>query len=107
VIGIGRLLVGLLVTGIALDGQSLELPDGPALVTVGAVQPGMPAHEWEAVRVFPHRLEEDAPALHRVALFAIRPHLAAMDIGMTIRAVRACVGKHHLGMTPGASHILV
>ncbi len=57
--------------------------------------------------MLPHRLEKDAPALYRVTLLAVRAHLATVNVGVTVRAVRARIGEHHLGVALGASHILV
>ena len=39
------------------------------------------------------------PALHDVALCAIRAELPQMDVGMAIRAILADIGENRLGMT--------
>ena len=52
-------------------------------------------------------LDGDVPPLHRMALFAICAHLPLVNIGVTIRALRAHVGKHHLGVALRAGHALV
>lgn len=102
-----RLLVGVLVTGVALDGESLELPNRLALMAVRTVQSGVPTNKREPVVVLSHLLKNDAPALDSVALFAVRSHLSAMDVGMAIRAVGSGIREHRLGMTLGAGHPLV
>lgn len=94
-------------TGIALDGQALELADGFAFVAIHAIQAGVASDQRKAVFMLPDRLKNDAPALHRVTGFAVRAHLAAMDISMAIRTMNSGVRENHLGVTLGAGHILV
>jgi hypothetical protein len=82
-----RLLKRVLMAGVALNRQPLELSDGFSLVTVGAIQTCVSPNEREPVVVFLHSLQDDAPAFHRMAFFAIRSHLPAVQIGVAIRAV--------------------
>src|SRR5262249_19653443 len=86
-LGGGRLLISFLMTGVALNRQTHELTDGLALVTVRAVQSRMPAEQRKTVCMFSNRLQNNAPALHCVALFAVRPHLATVNVCMTVSAV--------------------
>lgn len=106
-IGLGSLLIGALVAGVALDGESLELPDRLALMAIRAVKPGMSSHQGETVIVLPHPLQNDIPAFDRMALCAISSHLAAMNVGVAIGAVRPGVREHRLSMTLRTRHSLV
>ena len=54
-----------------------------------------------------YRLQGDRPAAHVVTTFAIRPHLAAMDVGVAGGAPCSGVGEDHLGMAPSTRHTLV
>lgn len=101
------LLVSVLVAGIALDRKSLELPNRFALVAVGTIQPSMSSRQGKPVIVLLHSLQDNAPTLHRVTLFAVRTHLTAMDVGMAIGTVRSRIRKHGLGVALGAGHCLV
>jgi hypothetical protein len=107
VIGGGSLLVGVLVTGIALDRESLELSNRLALMAIGAIQPSMPSDQGEAIIVFPDSLQNDIPAFDGMTLFAISSHLAAMNIGVTVRAIGTGVGEDGLGMTLCAGYAFV
>jgi hypothetical protein len=51
-----------LVTRVALNGKSLKLTDRSALMTVGAVQSCMAAHQGKTVRMVPSPLSNDVPA---------------------------------------------
>ena len=57
--------------------------------------------------MFPNSLQDNVPAFHGVAAFAVCTHLAAVDVGMTIRAVGTCVRKDRLGMTLGTGNTFV
>lgn len=82
-----RLLKCAPVARVTLNRQPLELPDGFSLVAVGAIQTCMSSDERKAVVVLLHSLQDDAPAFYRMAFFAIRSHLPAVQIGVAIRAV--------------------
>lgn len=101
------LLVGGLVTRVALDGEPLELSNRFAFVAVGAIQPGVSSHQRKAVLMFAYTLQNDVPALDRVALFAVGTHLAAVDVGVAVGAVGPGIGEHWFGMTLGAGYTLV
>lgn len=102
-----RLLEGSLVAGVALNGKALKLPNRAALVTIRAVQASVTAHQRKAVVVLLDPLGNDVPAFYRVTLLAAGAHLAAMDIGVTVGAVRPRVGEHRLRMTLGTGNTLV
>jgi hypothetical protein len=102
-----RLLKRALVARVALNRQSLELPNGFTFVAIGAIQACMSADEREPVVVFLHTLQNDAPALHRMAFFAIRPHLPSVQIGVAVSAMHTCVREHRLCMTLRATHAYV
>ena len=88
-----------LVAGEAHRGQSLELSHRSILVTGIAVHSGVGANQWEAVQVLINLLNGDMPALDGMALFAICAHLPLMNISVAVRALRAHIRKHHLGVT--------
>ena len=54
-----------------------------------------------------HGLEDNAPALDGVALFAVRAHLPHVNVCVAIRTMRPYVGEHGFGMALRASHMLV
>ena len=86
-----RLRESTLMTGVALDRQPLKLSDGFALVAVRAIQSGVAAHKREAVVVLAHRLQDEVPSLHGVTSLATGAHLATMNVGVAIRAMRTGV----------------
>jgi hypothetical protein len=67
----------------------------------------MSTQEWKAVLVIADLLHGDVPALDRVALRAVRPHLAAMDVRVAIRAVFANVRKYGFHVALRALHFFV
>ena len=107
VIGRSGLLVILRVTGVALERQTLKLSGGGSFMTGIAFQRGMRSHQREPVLVILNRLQGNRPAAHVVTTFAVGPHLAAVDVGVTVGAPGACVGEDHLGMAPGTGHAFV
>ena len=107
VIGLGRLLIGALVTGITLNGEPLKLPNCFALMTVRTLQSGMSSHERETIVVFPHPLQNDVPSFDGMALCAVSPHLPTMNVGVAVGTICSGVREHRLGMTLGTSDSLV
>jgi hypothetical protein len=85
----------------------LELADGRALVAIVALHGSMSAEEWETILVIVDLLYGNLPALHGVALRAIRPHLPLVNIGVTILASLAYVREHRLGVATRADHLFV
>jgi hypothetical protein len=57
--------------------------------------------------VFLDPLANKAPPLHSVTFFAIRTHLPAVDIGVTVGAVRPCIGEDRLGVALRTGDTLV
>ena len=106
-LGGGGLLISLLMTRITLNRQTHELADSFAFVTVRAIQSRVPANQRKTVGVFSNGLQNNAPALHRVALFAVRSHLPTMNVCVTVRAVRSSIRENHLGVALRAGNILV
>jgi hypothetical protein len=107
VIGIRSLLEIRQVAGGTGRGKTLELADGGALVAVLALHGSMSAEEWETILVIVDLLYGDLPALHGVALRAVRPHLPLVDIGVTILAILAHVGEHRFGVALRAGHLFM
>ena len=103
----GRLLKSVLMAGVTLDRQSLELSDCFALVAVCAIQPGVATDQRKAVIVLLHSLQDEVPSLHRVTVLAVCPHLAAVNIRVAVGAVRSHIGEHHFGVALRATDALV
>jgi hypothetical protein len=61
-----------------------------------AVHSSVRTKQWEAVLVILHLLRGDIPALNRVTLRAVRPKLAAMNVGVAIRTILARVRENWL-----------
>ena len=93
--------------GEALGRKPLELAHSRALVTGIAIHGGMGADQREAIEMLVDLLNGNVPAPHRVALLAIRAHLALMNVGVAVGALRAHIGKDHLGVALRAGHSLV
>ena len=64
------------------------------LVALLALHHGVRAEKRKAVEVILNGLRGNLPAEHRVAARAIRAELAAVNVGVAIRAVFADVGKY-------------
>ena len=54
-----------------------------------------------------HLLHRNIPALHGVALLAVRAHLPAMHVGMAVCTILAHIGEHRFDVTLRALHFLV
>jgi hypothetical protein len=67
----------------------------------------MSTQQREAILVILHLLHRDIPSLYRVALLAVRSHLAAMNICVTVRAILAYVRKHGLNVAFDTFHFFV
>ena len=107
VIRIRRLLKIGLVTRNAGGRQSLVLAYRCAFMAVITLNRGMRSQERETVLVIFHLLNSDVPALNRVALCAIRSHLALVNVVMTVLAILAHVGKYRLYVALRAQHFFV
>jgi len=107
VIRIRGLLKIRLVAGNASRRESQELPHRRSLVTVVALHRRVGAQQREAVLVIFHLLRGNVPALHRVALRAVRAHLPLVNVGVAIFAILADIREHGLGVALGARHFFV
>jgi hypothetical protein len=70
-----------------------------------AINRRMCSNQGEAIFVSPYGLQGDIPTDHAVALLTICPKLPAMYVGVTVRAPRAHVAEHQLGMALYAIHL--
>src|SRR4030081_423082 len=80
--------------GEARSGEADELPAGCAFVARFARERGVRPNQRKAVLMLLYVLDGNLPALHRVARFALRPHLPTMDVGMAFSAFVSHVGKY-------------
>jgi len=102
-----RLLVVLQVTRGTGGREPLELADRRTLVTILTLHRRMRPQQREAVLVILYLLHGDIPALHRVALRAIRAHLSLVHVGMAILAVLPHIRENRLHMALRALHFFV
>ena len=107
VIGRRGRLVALGVAGVAIGGQTDELPRCRAFVAGIAVEHGMRAHQRKAVLVVLNRLDGNVPALHRMAALAIRAELATVNVSVAVPALVADIRKNGFGVALRAGHVLV
>ncbi len=80
--------------GVAGSGEPNKLSAGRALMAGFASERGMGPNQRKAVLVLLYVLDRNLPAFHRVASFALRSHLSAMDVGMAVRAFLPDIGKY-------------
>ena len=104
---IGGVLPNLEVAGIALRGKAVENSVGELRVALIALSGRVRAEKREAVLVILDLLNGDIPTVNGVTLGAIRTHLAAMNIGVAIRAIFADIAEYRLDMALRAFHIFV
>src|SRR2546430_17075649 len=76
--------------------RSLELAHGRTLVAVLTLHRGMGTEQRKAVLVFLHLLYGGVPALHCVALRAVRAHLSLVRIGVAVLGVLSPGRKNRL-----------
>jgi len=67
----------------------------------------MRPQQRKAILVILYLLNRDIPPLHCMALFTIRPHLAAVDVRVAIRAILSHVREYGLYVTLHAFHFFV
>jgi len=72
-----------------------------------AIQRRVRPNQRETIHVLIDLLNGDVPALHRVALLAVRAHLPLVNIRVTSGALRSYVGENQLGMALRAAHAFV
>ena len=102
-----RALVGLCMAGNTIRRQSEVLSGGRALVTGLTVDCGMGPHQGKPVVVPLDGLDVDTPSLHGVALLALRTHLPAMDIRVTVGALGSGVAEYQARVALPAGYIFV
>jgi hypothetical protein len=107
VIGGSGVLVGLRVTGVALEGKTLELSYRCALVAGVAIKRRVCSDQRKSVLVVLNGPERYHPVFHRVTLPAVRPHLSAVNIGVTVRAPCTRVREDWLEMALATGDPLV
>ena len=107
VVRIRRFLKIGLVAGNTSRGKTLKLSNGGALVTVIALHGGVRTQQRKTVLVILHLLDRDVPALHRVTLRAIGPHLALVYVFVAVLTVFPNVGENGLYVTLCALHFFV
>jgi len=104
---VGGLLPIFQVAGIALRRETIEDACGCLFVALLALHGSVRSQQREAVHVILYLLDGNVPALYRVALLAVRPHLAAVDVLMAVGAILADIGEHRPDVTLHALHFLV
>ena len=95
------------VAGFACGREAIEDACCCLFVAFLALHGSMRTQQGEAIHVVFDLLDGNVPALHRVTLLAVRPHLAAMDVLMAVGAILADVGEHRLDVTLNAIHFFV
>ena len=106
-IGTGGVLIVLRVAAVAIRGHGVEPAQRTILVAGLAIERGVCSKQREAIVVLLDLLQRYSPSFYRVALFAIRSELSAMNIGVTVGATLSDVREHRLHVTLRAGHILV
>jgi hypothetical protein len=84
--------------------QDAILPSDKGLVAGFTFHGGVSAKERKEILVVPNLLLGSEPALHDVALGAVRAKFAQMNVGMAIGTVLAHIGEVGLRMTLSAGH---
>ena len=97
--GSSGLLIRLGMTLVALKGKTLELSNRSALMACGTIERGVRTEQGEPVLVVLNGSHGYHPGFHVVTPLAARPHLPAVNIGVTICAPCACVGENWLKVT--------
>jgi hypothetical protein len=95
------------VAGIALRGEAVEDAGGELRMALVALHGGVSAKQRKAILVVFDLLDGDVPALHGVALRAVRTHLAAVNVCVTIGTIFADVGENRLDVALNALHFFV
>ncbi len=107
VIGIAGLLELRRMAAQTVGGESLELAHSCVFMAAVALQQGMRSHQRKAVEMLLDVLHRDPPPFHVVAVFAVRSKLAAVNIGMAVRAFRAGIAENQVGVTLAAGDCFV
>jgi len=72
-----------------------------------ALQYRVRAEQWKSVEVLLNRLDRDLPSEDGMALGAVLAELSAMNVGVTIGAVLANVGKNRFCVASRAGNFFV
>lgn len=99
VIGIARLLELRRMAAQAVGGKPLELADGGVFMAAVTLQQRVRSHQWETVEMLLDVLHRNSPPFHVVAVLAVCSKLAAVNIGVAIRAFRAGIAEHQVRVT--------
>lgn len=95
------------VAGRTFRRQPQKLAYRGALVAVFALQGRVGAQQREAVHVLLHLLHGNIPALHCVAIRAIRPHLPIVHVGVAVLAILSNIGENWFHVALRALHLLM
>ena len=87
--------------------QPLELSDSRTLVAVVTLYSGVGSQQGKPILVILHLLHGDIPALHRVAIRAIRAHLVLVHVGVAVPAILGYIGENRFHVALRALHFLV
>lgn len=107
VIGIDGLLIIRQVAGRARRRKSDVLSGSRVLVALLAFHNGVRSEEGESIEMLLHRVHRNLPAEGTVTLGTISAKLAAVNIGMAIRAVLTHIREDRLEVTFGAVNFFV
>jgi hypothetical protein len=104
---IGGVLPVFQMAGIAGCAQPEKHPRGGLFVALVALYGSVSAQKRKSILVIADLLHRDIPALNGMALRAVRPHLAAMDVRVAIGAILPNIGEHGFYMALGALYLFV
>jgi hypothetical protein len=107
VIGIGSFLKIRLVAGNTCRGQALELAHRRTLMAVFALHRRVCSEQREAILVILHLLHSHVPALHGVALRAVRAHFSLVHVGVAVLAILSHVRENRIDVALRALHFFV
>jgi hypothetical protein len=102
-----RLLEILLVTRNTSGRKPLKLADCRTLMAIIALHGRVGSEQRETVLVILHLLHGNLPALHGVAIRAVRAHFILMDVGVAVLAIFPHVGEDGFHMALYALHSFV
>ncbi len=94
-------------TSCTIGRKTLKLPGSRIPMAGIAFHQSMRANQRKPVLMIAHRFHRQGPTLDRMTLLALRPHLATMDVGMTIGAFVSDIRKYRTGMALGAGYFLM
>lgn len=107
VVRIGGVLPVFQVAGIALCGKAEINPGASRFVARLAWNGSVSAEERKAILVIFYLTVDRGPTLDGVALGAVGPHLAAVNVRVAVRAILAGVGEDGLDVALDAGNFLV